>query len=66
MVSKLLNFIVDEDGTEASAVTVAVCQSKCIRNDPEPKIFQADHSFIYYIKHIPTKTLLFVGDFRGC
>lgn len=57
--------IVDEVGTEASAVTVAVCQSKSIRNDPEPKIFQADHSFIYYIKHIPTKTLLFVGDFHG-
>jgi serine protease inhibitor len=57
--------IVNETGTEASAVTVAVCQSKGIRRNPEPIIFRADHSFIYYIKHIPTKTLLFVGDYHG-
>lgn len=59
--------IVDENGTEAAAVTVAVCmkESMCTRNDPEPKIFNANHSFVYYIKHKPTNTLMFVGDYHG-
>lgn len=29
------------------------------------KIFNADHPFIYYIRHIPTNTFLFMGDYQG-
>ncbi|XWV25781.1 serpin [Tupanvirus soda lake] len=57
--------IVDEDGTEAAAVTVAVCRAECCSIMPEPVIFRANRSFVYYIKHIPTNTLLFVGDYHG-
>jgi serine protease inhibitor len=57
--------IVDEAGTEAAAVTTAVCTLGCARMKPKPIIFNANRSFIYYIKHIPTNTLLFVGDFHG-
>ena len=56
--------IVDEAGTEAAAVTVCVTES-CSRRKPKSTVFYANRSFIYYIKHIPTNTLLFVGDFHG-
>lgn len=58
--------IVDEDGTEAAAVTVAVCVNEsCSMRKPKSTVFYANRSFIYYIKHVPTNTLLFVGDFQG-
>lgn len=57
--------IVDEAGTEAAATTVAVCTRECSRVITPFKIFNANRSFVYYIKHIPTNTLLFVGDFQG-
>lgn len=58
--------VVDECGTEASAVTVAVCTMECASLNPKKSIvFRADRPFIYYIKHILTNTLLFVGDFHG-
>ena len=57
--------IVDEEGTEASAVTVAVCMMECAMMKPKAIIFNANHPFIYYIKHKPSNTLLFVGDFHG-
>lgn len=57
--------IVDEVATEAAATTVAVCQLECARFKPEPKKFYADHTFIYYIMYVPSRTLLFVGEFNG-
>ena len=59
--------IVDEEGTEAAAVTVAHMRN-CITSismPKPPKIFKADHSFIYYIRHMASNTLLFIGDFNG-
>lgn len=57
--------IVDESGTEAAAVTVAVMRMECMMIKPDPIVFNANHSFVYYIKHKPTNTLLFVGDYHG-
>lgn len=58
--------IVDEEGTEAAATTVVGIRSKsCIAKPPQPVLFRADKSFIYYIKHTPTNTLLFVGEYHG-
>ena len=57
--------IVDENGIEAAASTIAIVKMECCIVNPEPKIFYANHSFIYYIKHIPTNTLLIVGDYHG-
>ncbi|XWV24548.1 serine proteinase inhibitor [Tupanvirus deep ocean] len=57
--------IVDEDGTEAAAVTVAVCRMESCCIQPVPVVFRANRSFVYYIKHIPTNTLLFIGDYHG-
>lgn len=57
--------IVDEEGTEAAAVTVAVMMEESCCYEPDPEIFYANHSFVYYIKHRPTNTLIFVGDYHG-
>lgn len=57
--------IVDEEGTEAAAVTVAVTTRGCMRAAQKPIYFNANHSFVYYIKYYPTNTLLFVGDYHG-
>ncbi|ARF10065.1 serpin [Indivirus ILV1] len=68
-VSKIIHesvVIVDEKGTEAAAVTVVIMKSMAVM--PlyiKPIIFRADHEFIYYIRHIPTNTLLFYGNFNG-
>lgn len=55
---------VDEEGTEAAAVTI---MNMDLMAGPPSEIptFKADHSFAYYIKHIPSNMILFYGDFRG-
>lgn len=57
--------IVDEAGTEAAASTVAVVTMKCCFRPEPPKVFNANRSFVYYIKHMATNTILFVGDYHG-
>ena len=58
--------IVDETGTEAAAATAVTfmteCCSVCV---DEPILFKANHTFQYYIKYVPTNTLLFYGIFDG-
>lgn len=55
--------IVDEEGTEAAATTV-VYMSKSLSME-KITLFNANHSFIYYIRHEPSNTILFVGDYHG-
>lgn len=67
-ISKMIHeavVIVDENGTEAAAITVAMMTKECCFIQPTPKLFIACHSFVYYIKHIATNILLFVGDYHG-
>ncbi len=55
--------IVDEEGTEAAAVTTIMTQN-CMAGPPTEKvIFRADHDFVYYIRHVPTNMILFYGEF---
>ncbi len=49
---------VDEKGSEAAAATAVVFKLKCIMM---PITFRADHPFIFFIIHNPTKTILFMG-----
>jgi serpin B len=57
--------IVDEDGTEASAVTAMTMMKCCMMRPKESPIkFIADHSFSYYIRHIPTNTIIFSGLYK--
>lgn len=53
---------VDEEGTEAAAVTVIVSDGAGSAQPPEePKIITFDHSFFYVIQDEVTGTVLFVG-----
>ena len=49
--------IVDEEGTEAAAVTAITVT---LRSAPKLTLFKADHPFIYYIKHNKSNLILFI------
>jgi serpin B len=53
---------VNEEGTEAAAAT-AVVMSRCAAVMPtrEPKIFKADHPFLFFIRDTNTSAVLFSG-----
>jgi serpin B len=53
---------VDEEGTEAAAATAVVVKPGGVRLPPaEPKLFKADHPFIFLIRHNATDEILFLG-----
>ncbi|XP_061094991.1 leukocyte elastase inhibitor-like [Conger conger] len=54
---------VNEEGTEAAAVTAATMIVGCSR--PPPDRFIADHAFLFFIRHNPTQSILFYGRFRS-
>jgi serpin B len=51
---------VNEEGTEAAAATVVGIRLAAAAPH-QPKIFRADHPFLFAIMHNPTKTALFLG-----
>lgn len=51
---------VNEEGTEAAAATGAVMMMRCLMR---PECFKADHPFLFFIRHNPTKSILFYGRF---
>lgn len=60
-VSKIIHksFIdVNEEGTEAAAATAAIMMVMCL---PVEEHFNADHPFLFFIRHNPTKNILFLG-----
>ncbi len=59
VVSKVIHkaFVeVNEEGTEAAAATGVVMQFRCLMI---PQVFNADHPFLFFIRHNPTKSVLF-------
>ena len=53
---------VDEDGTEAAAATAVVMGvMSAMPNPAQPKVFKADHPFVFYIRHNSTGEILFMG-----
>nr|XP_023689326.1 serpin B6-like isoform X1 [Paramormyrops kingsleyae]XP_023689327.1 serpin B6-like isoform X1 [Paramormyrops kingsleyae] len=52
---------VNEEGTEAAAATAAIMMLRCAAMIP-PR-FIADHPFLFFIRHNPTKSILFYGRF---
>uniref|UniRef100_A0A672KYR7 Serpin B6 n=1 Tax=Sinocyclocheilus grahami TaxID=75366 RepID=A0A672KYR7_SINGR len=50
---------VNEEGTEAAAACI-VTMEMCLRIPP---VFNADHPFLFFIRHNPTKSILFYGRF---
>jgi serpin B len=53
---------VDEKGTEAAAATAVVMDGAAApAPKPEPKVFKADHPFLFLIRHNATGSILFMG-----
>jgi len=54
---------VDEEGTEAAAATAVVMTigASPLMAKPEPKIFKADHPFLFIIRHKKTGAIVFMG-----
>ncbi|CAI5780094.1 SERPIN domain-containing protein [Podarcis lilfordi] len=53
---------INEEGTEAAAASAATI---VIRSSQKPIKFEANHPFIFFIKHKATKTTLFLGRFSS-
>eukprot|EP00696_Hemimastix_kukwesjijk_P003644 gnl/Hemi2/14454_TR4901_c0_g1_i1.p1 gnl/Hemi2/14454_TR4901_c0_g1~~gnl/Hemi2/14454_TR4901_c0_g1_i1.p1 ORF type:complete len:435 (+),score=111.15 gnl/Hemi2/14454_TR4901_c0_g1_i1:47-1351(+) len=55
---------VDESGTEAAAATAVVMMVKAAVMSTKPiPVFRADRSFLFFIVHNPTNTILFAGRY---
>ncbi|MGX8690039.1 MAG: serpin family protein, partial [Bacteroidaceae bacterium] len=55
----------DEDGAEASAVTVIGMDNAAYSPIPFIKYFYADHPFIYIISEKSTNAIFFIGQYTG-
>ena len=63
-ISKIIHqaFIdVSEQGTEAAAATAVTMVCTSAPNSPQPKVFDADHPFVFLIKDNTTGSILFMG-----
>ena len=60
---------VDEEGSEAAAITsaIAVASSNGHSSEPESKVFEfhADRPFIYAITEVSTGAIIFMGQYTG-
>lgn len=54
---------VNEEGTEAAAATAAIMMMRCAMLPPER--FVADHPFLFFIQHKPTRSILFCGRYSA-
>ena len=52
---------VNEKGTEAAAATAVVMTTTAVMPHEPPKVFRADHPFIFVIRHNSSGTILFLG-----
>jgi serpin B len=52
---------VDEEGTEAAAATAVVMNIRSAPDPGKPKVFRADHPFLFLIRHEPTGAIIFMG-----
>ncbi len=52
---------VDEEGTEAAAATAVAAAAEAMPEPQEPKVFRADHPFLFLIRHNATGEVLFWG-----
>lgn len=54
---------VNEEGTEAAAATAAIMMMRCAMLPPER--FVADHPFLFFIQHKPSRSILFCGRYSA-
>ncbi|KRZ53349.1 Leukocyte elastase inhibitor C, partial [Trichinella nativa] len=56
---------VNEEGSEASAATAVVAMLRSAQHVAPPAVFIADHPFMFLIADMQTRTILFMGSYRG-
>ena len=56
---------VDEEGSEAAAVTVVGMMEATALPNPENYVFHAERPFLYVISEVSTGAILFMGRFNG-
>ncbi len=57
---------VSEEGTEAAAATGVMMAAECAFEEPPvPKVFRADHPFVFLIRDNATKLIHFIGRYMG-
>ena len=56
---------VDEQGSEAAAVTSVVMQKNSVSEPPKTVEFHADRPFIYAITEVSTGAIFFIGQYTG-
>ena len=56
---------VSEEGTKASAVTMAMVELTALRPEPRKVEFHANRPFIYMITERSTGAILFMGQYTG-
>ena len=54
---------VDEKGTEAAAVSIAIASAAGTEAPEVPVEFKADHPFLFLIRHEPSGEILFFGEY---
>jgi len=52
---------VDEAGTEAAGATAVLMRFGAAARPPKPKLFQADHPFVFLIRDVRSGMILFIG-----
>lgn len=57
--------MVDEEGTEAAAVTVAWAAAEAPAHDDTPVVFRADQPFLFLIRDLRTGAILFLGRLQN-
>ena len=56
----------DEEGTEAAAVTVIGMKNSIVSEGPKMVYFYANHPFIYIISEKSSNAIFFIGQYTGC
>lgn len=66
MMKQDARIMVNEEGSEAAAVTiVGIAETTCALMPEEPVLFYANRPFVYIIREASTNAILFVGRYTG-
>lgn len=65
MMKQVAAIKLDEEGTEASAVTIIRMDNTVYTPDPKQVYFHADHPFIYIISETTSNAIFFIGQYTG-
>ncbi len=65
MMKQVARIKLDEEGTEAAAVTVAEMTVTAMPSEPQHVNFHANRPFLYVISELSTGTIFFIGQYLG-